>query len=320
VTQTNSPPARAPSRRLTDVGEFWIAGAILGFAFSNFFDRIAVVQIDPLIGALVKSVPSLVFAMILLTTRGAWSQMQPRSAAYLGRPAIGLFILSGVASIVGLSVYFYALRVAGLALTVPFLQTQILWATVIGWVFMQERFHPRALAGIAIVAGGLMLLSYGQMLGRPVTSSWAVGVPLALLAALAFSITGAIARAGQLRGADQSTGMFLRFGTSVVLVLAVVAVTGRLPVLATASARDMGALLLSGVLNGVIAMYCFFTALRLMSVGRAFAINGLNPIVAVMLGTVFLNEYINALMWSGIGLASVGVLLVQLFKPAEKKA
>jgi drug/metabolite transporter (DMT)-like permease len=295
-------------------------GAILGFAGSNFLDRIAVVQIDPWLGALVKTIPSLVFAVILLTVRRTWSQMRPGRPEYIGPSAVGLFLVSGVLSVIGLVVYFYALRLAGLALTVPFLQTQIVWATVIGWLFMQERFHPPAILGIAIAAAGLMLLSYGQMYGRPVSDSWALGVPLTLLAALAFSITGAIARAGQLKGADQSTGMFLRFCVSVVLVLAIVAITGRFPLLAAASARDLAALLVSGVLNGVIAMYCFFTALRYMAVGRAFAMNGANPIVAVALGAIYLDEYINALMWVGIVLGFVGIVLVQVFKPAERKA
>jgi O-acetylserine/cysteine efflux transporter len=295
-------------------------GAILGFAGSNFLDRVAVVQIDPWLGALVKSIPSLVFAVILLALRNTWAQMRPGTATYIGGRAVVLFLVSGVISVLGLVLYFYSLRVAGLAVTVPFLQTQILWATVIGWIFMHERFHAPALAGIATVAGGLMLLSYGQMLGRPVSEQWLVGVPLALSAALAFSVTGAIARAGQLRGADQSTGMFLRFGVSVVLVGALVAMSGRLPQLWSASARDLAALLASGILNGVVAMYCFFTALRYMSVGRAFAINGVNPIVAVGLGALFLGEYINLLMWAGIALGVTGVVLVQAFKPAEKKA
>ena len=316
-------PGAAPTvreRRLTERGEFWIVGAILGFAGSNVFDRIAVVRIDPLLGALVKTIPSLVLAIALLQSRRLWAQMKPGAPGYIGGAAIGLLVISGVVSIAGLIVYFYALRVGGLALTIPFLQTQILWATVIGWVFMHERFQPRALAGIVVVVGGLMLLSYGQLLGRPMSENWTSGAPRALLAALAFSVTGAIARAGQLKGADQSTAMFLRFGASMVLAIAVAGITGRLPALADASPRDLGALLLSGVLNGVIAMYSFFTALRFMSVGRAFAINGLNPVLAVFLGTLLLGEYINALMWTGIALASLGVLLVQAFKPAEKKA
>lgn len=320
MTVARTAPTGSARPRLAMVGEVWILGAILGFAGSNFLDRVAVVQIDPWIGALVKSLPSLVFALILLTTRTTWAQMRPGAPAYIGGKAITLFVASGVISVLGLVVYFYSLRLAGLALTIPFLQTQVLWATVIGWVFMQERFHAPALAGIATVAAGLMLLSYGQMLGRPVSDNWVFGVPLALLAALAFSITGAIARVGQLKGADQSTGMFLRFGASVIVVLALVALTGRLPLLAAASARDLAALLASGVLNGVIAMYCFFTALRYMSVGRAFAINGANPIVAVGLGAIFLGEYINGLMWAGIALGFVGILLVQMFKPSEKKA
>jgi transporter family protein len=312
-------PKPSETRSLATTGEVWIVGAILGFAGSNFFDRVAVVQTDPLVSALVKSVPSLVFAVILLTTRGTWTQMRAASPRYIGHRALWLFVLSGVLSIGGLMIYFAALRIAGLVVTVPFLQTQILWATLIGWVFMKERFSAHALVGIATVLVGLMLLSYGQMMGRPVSDRWFVGIPLALGAAIAFGATGAIARAGQLKGADQSTGMFLRFAVSLVLALAALVVTGKLGLIGALTPRDAGALLLSGVLNGVIAIYCFFTALRLMSVGRAFALNGLNPIVAVFLGWLFLREYINMTMIAGIVLTSLGIILVQVYKPKEQQ-
>ena len=78
-------------------------------------------------------------------------------------------------------------------------------------------------------------------------------------------------------------------------------------------------LFLSGILSGPIAVYCFFIALRLMSVGRTFALNGLNQIVAAILAVLFLGEFINVLMVVGILATFVGVGLVQLYKPAEEK-
>jgi drug/metabolite transporter (DMT)-like permease len=56
-----------------------------------------------------------------------------------------------------------------------------------------------------------------------------------------------------------------------------------------------------------------------MSVGRAFALNGLNPIVAVFLGWLFLREYINMTMIAGIVLTSLGIILVQVYKPKEQQ-
>lgn len=308
------------TRSWSEIGELWMLGAAIGFATSNVFDRAAVVQVDPFVGAFYKSIPPLAFACLLLSTRGTWKQMAPSSPRYIGAAAIRLLAFSGLLSIGGLIVYFYALRLSGLAITVPFLQTQIIWATIMAWVFMQERFNRKALAGLATVVAGLMLLSYGQTLGRAVSAQWPLGVPLGLVAALCFGAAGTIARAGQLGGADQSTGLFLRFSTSIVVVLALLAASGRWGLLLQVSGVDLAKLVASGVLNGVVAIYCFFTALRLMSVGRAFALNGLNPIIAVFFGYALLGEYVNAVMLTGIVLASAGIVLVQVFKPVEKKA
>ena len=310
---------RVKKRKITQFGEFWVLGSIFGFGGANFFDRMAVINVDPLVGPVVKNLPSLVFSIFLLYTRDTFKELLPSSDRYIGRAVIWLFLLSGMAAAGGLLFYFYAIYIGGLVITPAFLQTQILWATLFGWIFLRERFNRYALMGLVLTVLGLMTLSYGQSLEKAVSPQWYLAIPLALLAGAFYAAAGALTREGQLQGADQSSGMFLRFAASTLLATLALLVSARIDGLWRSSWSDLGALLLSGTLSGPLAIYCFFICLRLMSVGRTFALNGLNPIVAAGLGYLFLGEYINLTMVIGILSACAGVGIVQLFKPSEER-
>jgi drug/metabolite transporter (DMT)-like permease len=79
------------------------------------------------------------------------------------------------------------------------------------------------------------------------------------------------------------------------------------------------ALLASGVLSGVLAIYCMFTALRLMAVARVYAFSSLTPLLAALFAHFFLHEFLNWLMLMGVVLVSIGVILTQVFRPADER-
>jgi drug/metabolite transporter (DMT)-like permease len=56
-----------------------------------------------------------------------------------------------------------------------------------------------------------------------------------------------------------------------------------------------------------------------MAVARVSAFSSLTPLVATLLAHFFLHEYLNGLVFGGVLLVSVGVLLTQVFRPAEEK-
>ena len=95
---------------------------------------------------------------------------------------------------------------------------------------------------------------------------------------------------------------------------------GRLGLLVTTPRRAVLALLVSGVLSGVIAIYCIFTALRLMEVARVYALTSLTPLVATLFAHFFLDEYLNLTMLAGVVLISVGVTLTQTFKSRSQES
>jgi drug/metabolite transporter (DMT)-like permease len=104
----------------------------------------------------------------------------------------------------------------------------------------------------------------------------------------------------------------------VVVGFAGLLVFGRLATLRAATWHALAALLSSGVLSGVLAIYCMFTALRLMAVARVYAFSSLTPLVATLFAHFFLHEFLNWQMLAGIVLVSIGVILTQVFRPKDE--
>ena len=300
-------------------GEPWALGSVMGYASANIFDRLAVVHADPLIGPVLRGLPSLLLGIILVWKHHTFDQLRPSSPRYIGRRAILAFVAAGVISTSGLFLYYFAIRVGGVTITIPVQETYVIWGTLIAWVFLRERIHRYALLGVVLIFAGLVGLSLGQWRGHPISPLWYWAIPLGLSTALTYGISGVLWRDGQLRGAHQSTAILLQFATSVAVSLMGLLILGRAPALQMATGQALAALLVSGVLSGVLAIYCMFTALRLMAVARVYAFSSLTPLVATLFAHFFLHEFLNLPMLLGIVLVSIGVILTQVFRPKDER-
>jgi drug/metabolite transporter (DMT)-like permease len=300
-------------------GESWALGTVLGYATANIFDRVAVGQADPLMGPVLRGLPSLALGLILMWKHRTLGQLSPGSPQYIGLRPILAFVAAGVISTLGLFAYYFAMVVGGVTITIPVQETYVIWGTLIAWIFLGERISRYALAGIIVIFVGLVGLSFGQFRGSPSSAHWYWAIPLALATALTYGISGVLWRDGQLRGAHQSVAIFLQFLTSVAVGLAGLLLAGQLSVARMASSGAIADFLASGILSGVFAIYCMFTALRLMAVARVYAFTSLTPLVATLVAHFFLHEFLNGLMLAGILLVSVGVILTQVFRPAEER-
>ena len=296
-------------------GELWALGSVFGYASANIFDRLAVVHADPLVGPFFRGLPSLLLGIALVWKNRTLGQLRPGSPQYVGRRAVLTFVWAGVLSTMGLFIYYFAIRMGGVIITTPVLETWVIWGTLVAWIFLREKLRGFLLLGWALIALGLGALVLGQLRGKPISPYWSWAIPLAALAAVSYGISGVLWRDGQLRGAHQSTAILLQFVTSIAVALAGLGVGGRGSLLFTTARKDVMALLASGVLSGIIAIYCIFSALRLMEVGRVYAISSLTPLVATLFARFFLHEYLNLLILSGVLLISVGVTLTQIFRP-----
>jgi drug/metabolite transporter (DMT)-like permease len=294
-------------------------GSVLGYSAANVFDRLAVIHADPLVGPFLRGLPSLLLGIALVWKGRTLDQLRPASPRFVGRRAILPFVIAGVVSTVGLFVYYYAIRVGGVIVTIPVLETYVIWGTLVAWFFLRERVHRLAVLGVGLIALGLAALALGQVRGQPISPHWYWAIPLALFTALTYGVSGVLWRDGQLRGAHQSTAILLQFVTSLTVALAGLLALGRWSTILSTPARDVAALLASGVLSGIVGIYCMFTALRLMAVARVYAFSSLTPLVATLFAHFFLREHLNLAILAGVLLVSAGVALTQIYRPKEEK-
>ncbi|HEV2177896.1 MAG TPA: DMT family transporter [Terriglobia bacterium] len=299
--------------------ELWALGSALGYAAANLFDRVAVTQSDPLLGPFLRGLPSLVLGIVLVWKNHTLNQLLPGSDRFIGQRAILPFVWAGVLSTLGLFIYYFAMQVGGVILTVPVLETWVIWGTLVAWFFLGEKLRGFLLVGWGLIALGLIALVLGQLRGKPLTAGWYWAMPLAALAAVTYGVSGVLWRHGQLRGAHQSTAILLQFVTSCAVGLGGLVAFGRLGLLITTPARTLLNFLSSGVLSGVIAIYCIFTALRLMEVARVYAFSSLTPLVAALFAHFVLHEYLDLWMLAGVLLICLGVTLTQVFQRQEAK-
>jgi drug/metabolite transporter (DMT)-like permease len=266
------------------------------------------------------ALPSLALGTALAFARRDLEQLRPGSARYVGGRAISAFVFPGVLSTVGLFTYYFALAYGGVSLTIPTQQSYIVWGALAGWLYLGERFSSRAVLGILTVVAGLFALAFGQTQGIPISEQWYLAIPLALFTAMSYGISGVLWRKGLLLGVEQTTGVFVHFLATVATAGAGVLAFGRLDTLLGLSGRDVGLLLVSGVLSGIVGTFGALAAIARIGVVRTYVITALTPLVAVLLARFVLGERVTAMMAVGIVVVSLGVVLVQLFKPSSEAA
>lgn len=292
---------------------------VFGYASANILDRLAMEQADPLLGPFLRGLPSLLLGIILVWRSRTFSQLRPGSSAYIGRRAILPFLLAGVLSTVGLFVYYFAIQIGGVIITTPVLETYVIWGTLVAWFFLHERVRGLVLAGLVLIVLGLVALSLGELRGHAVSPHWYWAIPMSTFTAISYGVSGVLWRDGQLRGAHQSTAILLQFTTSMAVALGGLAAAGRLKLILLTGWREQAVLVASGVLSGIVGIYCMFTALRLMAVSRVYAYSSLTPIAATLFARLFLREYLNLFMVAGVLAISIGVTVTQIFRSREEQ-
>lgn len=295
-------------------GELWALGSVLGWSSANIFDRLAVQQGDPLVGPFLRGIPSLALGLILMWSSDTWGELQPRSPRFVGRRAVMSFAWAGVLSTLGLFLYYFAIRAGGVILTIPILETWVIWGTLAAWGMLGERLRGYLLFGWGLIALGLASLILGQLRGKPLSASWYWALPLAALAAVSYGVSGVLWRDGQLRGAHQSTAITVQFVSSVGVGLIGLLVSGHGRALASLSVGGLADFLGSGIASGVVAIYCIFTALRMLEVARVYAVSSLTPLAATLFARIFLHEELNPFSLAGVLIVCLGVTLTQVFR------
>jgi bacterial/archaeal transporter family protein len=144
----------------------------------------------------------------------------------------------------------------------------------------------------------------------PSTASW---VFWALLSAGFAALTAIFAKLG-IRGVDSDFATLVRTGVVIVLLAALVAVTGKWTNPFSLGGRTWLFLGLSGLATGA-SWVCYFRALQLGEASKVAPIDKLSLVLVAVFAFVFLGERPSVRDWAGIALIAGGALLLALRAP-----
>ena len=302
------------SNRLTSLlgrGEIWMIGTALCFAVGNLFDQVAMVKADPFIAASVKAFLVSSFALIVLVSARKKLGIANQRLAYWTHAA-RIYMAAGIVSeVIGTAAFLQAMKVGGINIATPMVQTWVIWTAIGSIIFLRERVKIKTFIGLALSVIGLVLLTHFQQRGIPFTADWSKGIPFGLVAAFGWAGSTLLIRKGQTQGIDRYVGLFMQFLAALVGLLVVIGITNREALFIQMSMETYMYVLISASLSGILGMFCMYTSLKLSPVDRVIPIVASYPVLASILGAVFLGNYLNGGMIGGIVLVASGVVICQ---------
>jgi transporter family protein len=136
-------------------------------------------------------------------------------------------------------------------------------------------------------------------------SGWLVW---AILSAGFAALTAIFAKIG-VEGVNSDYATFLRTIVVVVTLGFLVFATGKAQSLSSLSPRTLVFLVLSGLATGA-SWLCYFRALKLGQAGQVAPVDKLSVVFVAVIAAAVLGEKYSATGWAGIGLISLGAVLV----------
>ena len=138
------------------IAETWLPWALLSAAFAALtaiFAKVGVAGIDSDYATLLRSIVIVLVLGVLIVSTGKWQSpaaVPPRSALFL--------VLSALATGASWICYFRALKIGDAARVAPVDKLSVVLVALFAVLFLGERLAWREWIGIALVAGGVVLL------------------------------------------------------------------------------------------------------------------------------------------------------------------
>ncbi|MCI0582022.1 MAG: DMT family transporter [Chloroflexi bacterium] len=299
------------------IGERWALVAAIGYAIVNVMLRAAAPSIDSALGSLIRLIPVLVVAWVIVLRDGA-REFRPGRPEFIGRRPIALLLASGVGSFVlGNILYFGALREGGLGITVGGVHGGVvlggLWMTVL---FLREPLRTAQLGGAGIVVLGLGAIALAQT-GGAIGDLWWLGLLFAIGAGTTYAAANAVSRSVQRRRplvfvtlAASSLGGIVPL--AVILVGREVAVPGSV----VADAGSAWAVFVAGFANAV-ALGGLAMAVRTASVASVNTISSSSIVLSFAASVLIFGETGSVPMIAGMALVPIGIVVAQLRRGAS---
>lgn len=179
------------------------------------------------------------------------------------------------------------------------------WTALAAYLLAGEMPGPRRKIGLAMILFGAMVVSLWQILAGADEGAWR-GHLLFLSGSGCWAIYSVIFRQS---GLTPLQGLVIGVFWGAVLVAPALLATGEVT-FANASWSDIAAMtVLQGFVIGILAMFLFSYAVKILGAAETSAFGALTPILALLGGVAFLGETVTVLKVFGVVLVAAGVFL-----------
>ena len=209
--------------------------------------------------------------------------------------------------------YGFAVKQIGPSVTTVLLYTYPALVSIIGWLFLKERFPPRRVAAVALTFVGCALVADVFTRGSNVTLS---GVALGLGAALGYAVFNVLSYR-TLGRTPRLTLMAYTFAFSAVAMTVVAAASGTLGGVARWSPTMWGILALIVAIPTFAALTLYLGGIRRMGAAQAAVVSTLElPFTVAFAAAAFPLERLSLVQLLGAAVVLGGVVLAEWGSPA----
>ncbi|NMM38509.1 MAG: EamA family transporter [Glaciimonas sp.] len=224
----------------------------------------------------------------------------------LKRPPAGagkLLLAQGVTLFcVNFLCFYYASQWIASGLVAVVFSSAPLWNALNGRLFLRRKITPQVMGGALLGMSGILALFWPEMRHHAVSSDTWLGLGLALLGTLSFSVGNLLSSALQSRGLTPlgTNAWAMLVGT--LILLAGVAVSGT-PLTMDWSPKYLGALLYLAIPGSVVGFTAYLMLVGRIGPDRAAYSTVLFPVVSLNI-----SAWLEGYQWTAVGLG--GLLLV----------
>jgi transporter family protein len=131
----------------------WALLSALGGAVLATLTKVGLKNVDPDVGMAIQAVVVLIASWGILTIRGDWKQL-----AALDRQGWTCLLLAGAVTSASYLFLFQAVKRGNVSQVVPVDRLSLVFAIILGVVFLQERISGLMVLGGILMAGGAVLV------------------------------------------------------------------------------------------------------------------------------------------------------------------
>ncbi len=220
-------------------------------------------------------------------------------------PLLGVGFTNGIAG----AMIFAGLAYLDPSVTAFLARSGALYAMVLGYIFLGERFSLQCLAGMALILAGVVLITYSS------AASELVGVVLVLVGYIFGSLNYLFGKKA-IGDTNPVVLIWMRSLVSLVVALAVAVISGRFNF--QFSASHLSVLVLGALIGPFLGQMVSFYSLRYIGLSELEMMRATQPLMVLIYALVFLGMLPNLRQGLGGGVAIIGVILLIRARSVER--